>query len=185
MSKTKMFLGAAVFLVGVSASTLASAAWQAFVIEGYNGNLASSNAWLGAGAQSAATYIGDVPDVYFNSNGGADYTIGSWLGTGGYNYTGSIAGDTLDDTLWLFYTDKYFHAAPTLTVTHDDGIEADFGTYNQQYTGFTAGPTSAIMETGYYTGSFTDGQIGIIYNETAGPPGVRSERCPRSYRHGR
>ena len=44
MGKTA-FLGAAVLLAGVSASSMASAGWQAYFIENYTGNVASGTAW--------------------------------------------------------------------------------------------------------------------------------------------
>ncbi len=178
MKMNTMVLGVAALLMGVSASSMASAGWQAFVIENYTGDYASSADFLGAGGEGAATYIGDVPIVNFNSNGSADYTIGSWLGTGGYNYTGSIAGDTMDNTLWLFYTDARFAKAPTVWTIDDDGVEVDFGTYYQQYTGFNGSPTSATYQRGNYYGSVTDGQVGIIYNECCGPPAVLEAGVP-------
>ena len=171
MKKSTVALGAAVLLAGVSASSMASAGWQAFFIENYTGDVASGTAWT----QNAgnAVYVGDISRPYFDSHGSADYTIGSWLKTGGVNFTGPQAGDTLDDTLWLFYTDNHFSHAPDLTVTHDDGIAAPYGNIlGTNYSGFTSGPTGAITETGTCVTCNYPGQIGIVYNETYGAPGV-------------
>jgi hypothetical protein len=172
MSKAKLLAAAAALVVGLGAASAASAAgWQAFVIENYTGNVASAANYVSL--ESQAVHIGDVPVIDFNSNGGTDYTIGSFLGTGGFSYTGPIANDSLNNTLWLFYTDNSFASAPTLTVTHDDGIEAVFQNIDgPAYTGFTAGGTSAITETGTCPTCSGPGQLGIIYNEAFGPPGV-------------
>ncbi len=172
MLKGKLLLGAAALVAGLGAAGVASATtWEASVIENYTGDVASAANYVAL--SSSAVFIGDVPAVNFNSNGGSDYTIGSWLATGGFNYTGPLAGDTLDNTLWLFYTDEVFGSAPTLTVTHDDGIEVPYGSiFGPLYTGFTASPTSPITETGTCPGCNFPGQVGIVYNETFGAPGV-------------
>jgi hypothetical protein len=172
MLKAKLLGGAAALVLGLGGASIASAtSWQAYVIENYTGNVASASAYVSL--ESQAVFIGDVPVVDFNSNGGADYTIGSWLGTGGFNYTGPNAGDTLNNTLWLFYTDSSFASAPTLTVTHDDGIEAVYNNVDgPAYIGFTASPTSAIPETGTCPACSGPGQVGIVYNEADGAPGV-------------
>ncbi len=172
MSKLKSLIGAAALLSGIGTATVANAlTWHASVIENYTGNMASAadfSANLGS-----SVFIGDVPRIAFNSNGGANYTIGSWLATGGFTYSGPLANDTLDNTLWLFYTNQSFGHAPTLTITHDDGIEVPYqNLLGPQYSGFTSGLTSAITETGTCTGCMGPGQVGIVYNEAAGAPGV-------------
>src|SRR5476651_1179048 len=110
MSKAKFLAAAAALVVGLGAASAASAAgWQAFVIENYNGDVASAANYVSLEPQ--AVHIGDVPVVNFNSNGSADYTIGSFLATGGFNYAGPLANDSLNNTLWLFYTDNSFASA--------------------------------------------------------------------------
>ena len=168
MSKTKLLAAVTTLALGLGAAGVANAGWQAYVEEGYTGGVASSAAY----AAGTPIYIGDVSSVDFNS-AGTDYTIGSFLASGGFNYTGQGATDTLDNTLWLFYTDNSYASAPSLTVTHDDGIEVDYQHLGgSMYTGFTADGTSAITETGMCPSCVGSGQVGIIYNEAFGPPGV-------------
>jgi PEP-CTERM motif len=172
MLKTRLLVSAAAVVASLGMASAASATtWEAYVEENYTGNVASVAAY--EAGQASAVYIGDVSNVNFNSDGSVDYTIGSWLGTGGFNYTGPLANDTVDNTLWLFYTDQTFQNAPTLTVTHDDGIEVPYNNINgPTYIGFTAGPTSAITETGTCPACSGPGQVGIVYNEADGAPSV-------------
>lgn len=172
MLKSKLLAGAAALVAGLGVAGAASAlSWQAFVIENYTGDVASASAYV-ANAGSAV-YIGDVPAVNFDSLGGTDYTIGSWLSTGGFSYAGPIANDTLDNTLWLFYTDSFFASGPNLTVRHDDGIEVVYGNIGgPAYTGFNPNVTAPITESGSCSLCTFPGQVGIVYNEAGGPPGV-------------
>jgi hypothetical protein len=153
------------------------AGWQAFFYENTT-DVASSANWLALGGGipvAGANYAGDIPggNALNLSVGNSDVnTIADFLSSGGVTYTGPGANDLMDNTMWLFFTDTIYHTAPTVSATHDDGIEVDFYTYYQQYTGFTSGPTSAISETGHYTGSLTNGQVGIIYNECCGGPAI-------------
>ncbi len=171
MFKRSLLAGAAGLLAGLGAASIANATtWQAFVIEGYTGDVATAAAYVANIA--TAVHIGDVSNVNFNSEG-TDYTIGSFLASGGFTYSGSIAGDSLDQTLWLFYTDSSFASAPTLTVTHDDGIQVVYQNIGgPAYDGFTSSVTAPITETGSCSLCTGPGQVGIVYNETGGPPGV-------------
>jgi len=171
MLKSKL-LAAAALAVGLGVAGAAAAGpWEAFVIENYTGNQATAADY--AANELSAVFIGDVPVVNFDSNVAASYTIGDWLATGGFSYAGPLAGDTLNNTLWLFYTDQTFSAAPVLTVTHDDGIEVRYqNLLGPAYSGFTSGGTSAITETGHCAGCNFPGRVGIIYNEAFGAPGV-------------
>jgi len=172
--KSKL-LAAAALAVSLGAAGAASAnpatGWQAFVIENYGGSTATAADYQANEAN--AVFIGTVPVINFNSNGDSDYTIGSWLGTGGFTYNGALAGDTLDNTLWLFYTNTVFNTAPNLTIAHDDGIEVRFQNINGPvYDGFTSGPTSPVSQFGTCPSCSGSGRVGIIYNEGFGPPGV-------------
>lgn len=172
MTKNKLFMSAAAIIAGLVVAGGASAtSWTALVIENYTGNVASASAFKTLLA--SAVHIGDVSQIDFNSHGGADYTIGSWLATGGFTYAGPIAGDTLNNTLWLFYTDQSFASAPKLTITHDDGVEVPYKNINGTlYSGFTAALTSPTTETGSCPSCSGPGQVGIVYNEASGAPGV-------------
>jgi hypothetical protein len=170
--KSKL-LAAAALAVSLSAAGAASAAggWQAFVVENYGGDEATAQDWVNN--VGSALYVGSVPVLNFDSNGASDYTIGSWLATGGFTYNGAAAGDTLDNTLWLFYTNAFFNVAPNLTIAHDDGIQVLYQSLSGPvYDGFTSGPTSPISQFGTCPSCSGSGQVGIIYNESFGPPGV-------------
>ena len=170
MSNKKLLVATAALVAGLSAASVANAGWQGYVIENYTGGVASSAAFIAN--EGSEIYVGDVGSINFNSSG-TDYTIGSFLASGGFTYTGPGATDTLDNTLWLFYTDNLFASAPNLTITHDDGIEVDYAFLGgPMYTGFTSGGTSPTTETGTCPACFGSGQVGIIYNEAFGPPGV-------------
>jgi hypothetical protein len=168
----KALLGAAAFLVGVSASSMASAGWQAYFIENYTGNVATGTAWTQN--QSHDVFVGDIPLPYFSEYTDSNsVTIGQWLASGGVHYSGTGANDPMNNTLWLFYTDGSFSHAPNVTIVHDDGVEGRWqhilGTV---YSGFTSGGTPPIAETGTCPGCTGSGQFGFVYNEAFGGPAV-------------
>ena len=175
-------LGVVALLAAVSGASVASAmTWEVWGVEGYSGD-ASYAAFYDAYTLGNAFFAGTVSNVNFNSNGSANYTIGSWLATGGITYAGAQGGDTLDNTLWYVGTlpGELSHAPNSVTVTHDDGVDVAWFPNNiyppeYSYTGFTPGPTSPITELGScMSGAACSlaGVLGITYVESNGAPGV-------------
>lgn len=108
----------------------------------------------------------------FNSNGATDYTVGSWLGTGGVSYSGPDAGGTLDNTAWEFSGKAFVTKGETFTITHDDGVSLYID--GMALSGFTSGPTGSATETGTWTGKSGVYSLQLVYGECCGAPGVLS-----------
>jgi hypothetical protein len=124
---------------------------------------------------AAATFT--VNGLALNSNGSTDYTIGSFLTSGGNTVTNKsagfagIAGDTLNNTIFEF-SGTTFLAAGTYDVTHDDGVYLFLNGSNTN-----ALPSDSGFPTASDTESFTIATSGnysflIEYTEVNGAPAV-------------
>jgi hypothetical protein len=117
-----------------------------------------------------------INGINFNSNGSTDYTIGSFLASGGntvsnpsLGYTG-VAGSSLNNTIFEF-SGTTFLAAGSYNVTHDDGV------YVFLNGGPNVLPASSGLPTAAETQSFTIANAGnysfmIEYTEINGAPAV-------------
>jgi hypothetical protein len=155
-----------------------------YFIENYTGNVASGTAWTQN--DSNRVYVGDISRPYFSEYTDSNsVSIGQWLASGGVNYTGPGAGDPMNNTLWLFYTDNSFSHAPNVTITHDDGVEGRWqNILGPVYSGFTSSGTAPITETGTCPGCTGSGQFGFVYNEAFGGAAVAQVKGFPSRRHG-
>lgn len=123
----------------------------------------------------AATF--DVNGINFNSNGSTDYTIGSFLTSGGNTVSNAsglsgISTNTLNDTIFEFKGFTELTAGQTYEVTHDDGAILYFDGSSTNVLGASSGnPTSAEAS------SFSVGTTGLysfdlLYAEVNGAPAV-------------
>ncbi|HUZ94630.1 MAG TPA: PEP-CTERM sorting domain-containing protein [Edaphobacter sp.] len=115
-----------------------------------------------------------VDGINFNSNGSTDYTIGSFLTSGGNTVSNQsasfagIAGDTLNNTIYEFTGYTNLVAGQTYSVTHDDGAIL----YIDGVAVINAGaPTSAEVSSfvASATGTFS---VDLLYAEVNGAPAV-------------
>lgn len=169
-------VGAATMAVSLAAMNVGHADNLTFYVNGYpnssNADAAAVAAAITAGDPSDTVTVGSLGTLNFNSNGGTDYTIGSFLGTGGVTYTGTYAGDSVDNTLFDFTGMQYFHTGQTIQISHDDGASLYIG--GTLVPGFSPGPTSAVTQSATYTGPSGDFSYELVYGESNGPPAVLS-----------
>ncbi len=123
------------------------------------------------------TFTAPSNPLSFNSNGSADYTIGSFLATGGATILtgGGHAGDSLNGTLFNFTGTVSVTTGETFQAGHDDGMTLIIG-------GTTVisdpGPTSFTLTTSTYTGPTGNEPFQLVYGETFGAPAVLSVDLP-------
>ena len=155
----------------------------------------SGSLWENQNPAGGAT-LGNVPvspaDVTFSvpngsldfdsrvgGNNSANYTISSWLGTGGATIlTGAgKGGNTMDDTLTYLTGTVSVSNGETFTVQHDDGLTLIIG----GHTVISApGATSPASTTGTYTGASGNESFQLIYGEIEGAPAVLDVKVPDS-----
>lgn len=149
------------------ASTFNGSVWQNAT--SYPNSLPATTAGLGA---PSATF--NVDSVNFNSNGSADYTIGSFLTSEGSTVSNKsasfagLAGNTLNNTVFEFTGYTNLVAGQTYSVTHDDGAIL----YINGVAVINAGaPTSAEVSSfvASATGTFS---VDLLYAEVNGAPAV-------------
>jgi hypothetical protein len=113
----------------------------------------------------------------FDSDGDVDYTIASFLATGGGTIT-SGAGEganTMDGTFFYITGMVSVTTGQQFTVSHDDGLTLVIG-------GTTVvnspGPQSADPTTATYTGPTGNEAFQLVYSEVLGEPGVLDVDLP-------
>lgn len=169
---------AAAAVTAVLASTPASAA-----------NIVAGSAWINTTAAAmnaappppsrAADATFDAPSpLDFNSNGSTDYTLGSFLATGGaFNVVASAAtlANTLDGTIFDFKGTVTVTTGETFMAGHDDGLTLTIG-------GLTVisapGPTAFMLTTETYTGPPGNLPFELVYGECCGEPGILEITLP-------
>jgi len=125
---------------------------------------------------------GNIPGVNPGgdfSNGSADYTIASFLGTGGASgiayHNGATGSMTVDDALFYFTGTVSLTNGQSFIVEHDDGVQLNI---NGVDVVDNVGPTVAT-NTGYTwggsTGTFT---FKLSYAEVQGDPAVLYTNLP-------
>ena len=109
-------------------------------------------------------------------NNSANYTIGSWLGTGGATIlTGSGAsGDTMNDVLIQLVGSVTMTSGQTFTVAHDDGLTLSI---NGSSVINVPGPTSPTVTTVTYTGPSGTFGFDLLYAEVDGAPACSMWIC--------
>jgi len=123
------------------------------------------------------TFTAPSNPLSFNSNGSADYTIGSFLSTGNATILSGAGhlGDTVDGTLFNFTGSVSVTNLEKFTAGHDDGMTLVIG-------GVTVisapGPTSFTITTSTYTGPTGNEPFQLVYGECCGPPGVLNVDLP-------
>jgi len=149
------------------ASTFTGSVWQNQAP--FPASLPSNTSGLGA---PAATF--DISGINFNSNGSTDYTIGSFLTSGGNSVTNQsagfagLSGNTLNNTIFEFTGFTDLVAGQTYNVIHDDGAIL----YINGVAVINAGaPTAAETSTfvAAATGTFS---VDLLYAEVNGAPAV-------------
>jgi hypothetical protein len=169
-------VGAAAMAVSLAAMNVGHADTLTFYVGGYpdssNADTAAVAAAIAAGDPSDTLTVGSLGTLNFNSNGTTDYTIGSFLGTGGVSYTGAYANNSLDNTLFDITGSQYFHTGQTIQISHDDG--ASFYIGGTLVPGFSPGPTPAVTQSATYTGPSGVFGYELVYGESNGPPAVLS-----------
>ncbi len=126
------------------------------------------------------------PDVTFtlpssinlNSNIALDFTLGSFLATGGannivVNTVGSLARDLNDNatysTIFEFTGNVFLTTGETVTVSHDDGVTL---TVDGAVAPFYSGPTSQDTESATWVGGTGVFPTELIYAECCSAPAV-------------
>jgi len=149
------------------ASTFTGSVWQNQAP--FPASLPANTSGLGA---PAATF--DISGINFNSNGSTDYTIGSFLTSGGNSVTNQsagfagLSGNTLNNTIFEFTGFTDLVAGQTYNVIHDDGAIL----YINGVAVINAGaPTAAETSTfvAAATGTFS---VDLLYAEVNGAPAV-------------
>ncbi len=136
-----------------------------------------------------ATLPGSTPDVTFSvdtSSGnldfdsrgadrmGADdldYTIGSWLGTGGASITSGNgeSGNTINDCLIQILGQVSVTTGEAFSSAHDDGLILTIDGQNVIY---APGPTAPDVTDGMWTGASGTYDFELLYAEVDGAPAV-------------
>lgn len=175
--------GSSLLLAGVSALALSAftAGAEANVITGSlweNQTAAAGDATLAniPGTPANVTFTVNSP-LNFNSNGSSDYTIGSWLATGGatINTGAGESGNTMNNTIIEFTGTVSVTHGETFTVEHDDGLTLKIGSDTVID---APGPTSATLTTETYTGASGNETFTLVYGECCGPPAVLNVSLP-------
>jgi hypothetical protein len=134
----------------------------------------NANLTPGSNGTLAGTFTAPSP-INFNSNGTTDYTIASFIGTGGGTYTGTHGGDTLDNTLFYINGMVTVTNGEQFTTTQDDGLILvidGVSVINQP------GPHSPTQYTSTYTGPSGTYAFQLGYAEIDGAPGVLQISLP-------
>lgn len=118
--------------------------------------------------------VNQINDI---GTGGASYTVGGFLASGGATVTGlsaSTAAMSLDNKELTFTGTGYFTAGTTYTIRHDDGI---FLYLNGVQVISAGAPTSAENSTFTVptTGAYN---FDLLYAEVNGAPGVLNFNVP-------
>ena len=118
----------------------------------------------------------DFTSIVGNDNS-ANYTIGSWLATGGATIlTGSGAsGNTMNDVLIQLVGSVTMTSGQTFTVAHDDGLTLSI---NGSSVIDVPGPTSPTVTTVTYTGPSGTFGFNLLYAEVDGAPAVLNVDLP-------
>jgi hypothetical protein len=104
----------------------ASSSWESSV-PANDGTVPTTSQFSYSSASAAGTLSGNTPldfNSYASGNLAANYTISSFLGTGGYSYsaiTGS-GNDNLDNTLFEFNGLTSLTHGEVISVSDDDGV---------------------------------------------------------------
>jgi hypothetical protein len=123
----------------------------------------------------AATF--DVNGINFNSNGSTDYTIGSFLTSGGNTVSNAsglsaISTNTMNDTVFEFKGFTELIGGQTYEVTHDDGAILYLDGSSTDVLGAGSGnPTSAEAST-FSVGTTGLYSFDLLYAEVNGAPAV-------------
>ncbi len=149
------------------ASTFTGSVWEG--ASSYPNSLPANTSALGT---PSATF--DVDGINFNSNGSADYTIGSFLASGGNTLSNEsasfagLSGNTLNNTVFEFTGYTNLVAGQTYSVTHDDGAIL----YINGVAVINAGaPTSAEVSS-FVAGATGTFSVDLLYAEVNGAPAV-------------
>jgi len=150
-------------------------------------NIVTGSLWENHGVDATVANIPvTTPDVTFSVNSplnfdsraaGSGYTIGTWLGGGGATIlTGAgKAGDTMNNTFYLFTGTVTVTNGESFTVTHDDGLTLIIN-------GLTVvnvpGPTAPAVTTATYTGASGNVPFELVYSEVDGAPAVLQVDLP-------
>jgi hypothetical protein len=126
---------------------------------------------------------GDIPVVNPSgnfSNSNADYTVGSFLGTGGatgITYIHGSSSTTLDDTLFYITGSVTVTNGQSFIVEHDDGVELQIG--STIVTPANAeGPTAADDTSYTWSGASGTYSFQLVYTEVTGAPAVLYTNLP-------
>jgi hypothetical protein len=183
-------------VVGAKANTVTGEAWENFntTTGNENGSLAAVTTMMGTRSAdvtfsapstplSFSSYgAGDIPQVNPGgdfSNPSADYTVASFLSTGGATgigyHNGVNGSETLDDVLFYFTGSVSLTNGQSFIVEHDDGVELNInGTDVVDETGATAAENTNYTWSGS-TGTYT---FKLAYAEVEGAPAVLYTNLP-------
>jgi hypothetical protein len=148
------------------------------VYEGTGG--ANAGTPMGSAGTLAGTFTAPSP-LTFSSYGNSsntgnphqDYTISSFVGSGGGAYTGTDG--TLNNTLFYISGDVSVTQGETFTATHDDGLIL---TIDGVPVIDAPGPTSPSTGTFKYTGATGTEAFSLSYAEVDGAPAVLEINLP-------
>jgi hypothetical protein len=123
----------------------------------------------------AATF--DVNGINFNSNGSTDYTIGSFLTSGGNTVSNAsglsaISGNTMNDTVFEFKGFTDLIAGQTYEVTHDDGAILYLDGSSTNVLGVNSGNPTSAEESTFTVGTTGLYSFDLLYAEVNGAPAV-------------
>ena len=172
----------ALALLALSFFMTAAVSAQAGTISGegwFVSNTTAGNAVPGSIPLTAPDVTFSVAGINFNSNGSLDYTLGSFLATGGAtgitygapaDASRVLSDPSLDEGMLFEFTGTAaFTNGQSFTVAHDDGLTAIVA-------GLTVindpGPTPPITTTGTYTGPTGNQSFEFVYGECCTAPAV-------------
>jgi len=119
-------------------------------------------------------------DSRLNGHDSANYTVGSWLASGGVNnplFNSSLVhkSDTMNNTILEFTGNITVSSGQSFTFTHDDGMLL---TINGQAVINSVSPIPPTSDTGTYTGNAGTYAFTLIYAENNGAPAVLTGAVP-------
>lgn len=133
----------------------------------------------------AARPTGDVTftvpsnPLSMNSNGSTDYTISSFLGTGGgvinSLFNGALGTDTMNNTLWYITGTVTVTSGETFTAYHDDGLQLQIDGANVIN---VPNVTTPVTTTNTYSGPSGNESFSLAYAEVLGAPAVLTVSLP-------
>jgi hypothetical protein len=171
----KLFMASALALLASSslanANTVTGSLWE--VSQAIASAATPANV---PGTPANVTFTAPTP-LNFNSNGSTDYTLGTFLGTGGATIlTNNVPlTDSLNGVLINFTGQVSVTSGEMFNVTHDDGLTL---VINGVTVVDDPGPTGAVTTPFMWSGASGTFAFQLVYGECCGAPAVLAVDLP-------